>query len=104
MRALIAILVALALFGCLGPGLTPIEEIRTDPDTYLGEQVAVKGTVSDSFKLGKLSGFKLTDEEGSSIMVSSDSLPSDGKEVIVEGTVMREAIVGTYILAKEISD
>ncbi len=98
---LISILLAFCLlFGCMG--LTTVKEIKDNPEAYLGEQVSVKGTVKDTFKLGKLSGFKLQDGNHS-IMVSSEELPNEGKEVVVKGTVMKEILVGYYILAKEIN-
>lgn len=100
MKFILSILVLILLFGCIG--MTSVKDIKDNPDKYLGEQVSVKGTVKDSFKLGKLSGFKLQDGNYS-IMVSSEELPKDGDEVVVTGTVMKEVLVGYYILAKDIS-
>lgn len=102
MKEIFAILVLALLFGCLGPQAMSVSELRNSTGDYLGEKVYVKGTVEDAFKLGKLSGFKLTDGN-SSIMVSSEELPKEGSEVTVQGTLMKETLVGYYVLAKEIN-
>jgi cytochrome c-type biogenesis protein CcmE len=88
-------------FGCLGPKYDSLNDIKYNPGKYLGEKVVINGTVKDSVKLGKISGFQLESGNGS-IYISSDSLPAEGKTVVVQGTVMEEAIVGQYILAKQI--
>ncbi len=102
MKQYLILLSIIGLFGCLGVGLTSLEDLIESPEEYLGEKVSVRGTVEDTFKLGKLSGFKLTDGNHS-ILVSSEALPKEGEEVVVSGTVMKEAFVGYYILAKDIN-
>jgi hypothetical protein len=91
------ILIAVFLFGCA----TPISEIKDNPDKYMGETVTVKGTASNSIKIGSLSGFSLTDKEGSKISVSSSDLHDDGDKVSVRGVVMKDLLLGVYILAKD---
>lgn len=102
MKILLAILVFALFFGCLGPKVMGAGELANSTDKYLGEKVYVRGTVRDSFKLGKFSGFELVDQSGA-ILVSSQALPREGAEVVVEGTVMKEMFVGYYVLAKEIN-
>ncbi|MBU0527223.1 MAG: hypothetical protein ABH983_02720 [Candidatus Micrarchaeota archaeon] len=102
MNKFLILLSIIGLFGCLGVGLISVEDLDESPEDYLGEKVSVRGTVEDTFKLGKLSGFKLTDGNHS-ILVSSEELPKEGDEAVVSGTVMKEAFVGYYILAKEIN-
>ncbi|NYZ74055.1 hypothetical protein H0O00_02845, partial [Candidatus Micrarchaeota archaeon] len=46
------------------------------------------------------SGFTLEDDTGT-IFVAADRLPEDGSKTIVSGTVMKEFLVGYYILADE---
>ena len=95
-------LIGLLLFaGCIG-SYTSIKDIKAEPEKYLGEKVTVKGTVKNSVKLGKLSGFTI--ESGNeTIFISSGLLPPEGDEVIIEGTVMQEFLMGYYILAKDVS-
>ena len=102
MKVLIAILVFALVFGCLGPKVMSVGELSNSTEEYLGEKVYVKGTVTNAFKFGKLSGFKLVDGNDS-IMISSEELPKEGSEVVVQGTVMKEVLVGYYVLAKEIN-
>lgn len=78
-----------------------IDELTTNVDQYLGEKVTIAGIVKNSFKVGTISGFKLQDKTDE-ILVASDTLPADDSKLIVRGTVMKEAIIGTYIQAKQI--
>ncbi|MDD5172467.1 MAG: hypothetical protein PHF60_05540 [Candidatus ainarchaeum sp.] len=101
MKIIYLMLGLVLLFGCiLSPPLT-VKDINDNPEKYLGEKVTVSGIARDSFKLGELSGFTLEDGN-SSIFVSSDMLPAEDKNVTVSGTVMKEVIVGYYILAKDV--
>lgn len=98
MKQLIAILALALLFGC-AMSATKIGDIKSNPDKYLGKEVTVSGTVTDSIKLGKLSGYTLEDATGS-IKVSSASLPADGSNVTVSGTLVKDSLFGYYIQAK----
>lgn len=96
---LMVILVAVFLVGCT----TSIKDIKDNPDKYIGDSVTVKGTSSASVKLGSLSGFTLTEKDGSKITVSSEDLPKDGDKVSVKGVVMKDTLFGVYILAKDVN-
>ncbi len=99
MKAIIILLACLVLLtGCT----TSIEDIKENPDEFMGETVTVRGEVSNVIKIGKLSGFTLTDIEGDKISVSSEELPKEGDTVSVKGVVMKEVLVGNYIHAKDI--
>jgi len=100
MKQLLIILLILSLF-LVGCGAS-IADIKENPDEYVGDTVVVSGTTSGSVKLGSLSGFTLTDDNGNKISVSSETLPKDGSKVYVKGTVMKDTLFGTYILAKEV--
>ncbi|MFN7990992.1 MAG: hypothetical protein U0R44_02425 [Candidatus Micrarchaeia archaeon] len=97
---LFAALCMLALFGCLLQ-TTPVGKITAVPESYSGQQVAVKGTIEDSVKIGRLSGFSLSDGTGT-INVKSDTLPPVGTEATVKGTVVKDSLFGYYILASEV--
>jgi hypothetical protein len=93
---LIAILIsALFLSGC---AITKVSEIKTE--SMVGETVRVSGEVKSTFKVGSLSGYVLQLEDGE-LWIASKSLPEEGKKVTVKGIVMKELIVGYYVLAKE---
>ncbi|MBD3389599.1 hypothetical protein GF415_01440, partial [Candidatus Micrarchaeota archaeon] len=89
-----AALLSLFIFGCMGIGTTPIEDINETPSEYTGKEITVHGTVENTVKLGSLSGYTLTDEDGNSIRVSSESLPAEGKEITVSGVFMKDSLFG----------
>lgn len=95
---LLLALCSFLLFGCIDQPV-PIEELNENPAEYVGKEISVNGVVEGTFKLGKLSGYKLT-EGNSSITVSSQSLPAEGKDMTIKGTWMRDSIFGYYLLAE----
>jgi len=92
--------VALLLLGCAGFGGTSLKDLNDNPDEYTGKAITVSGTVENTIKLGKLSGYKLT-QGNQSITVSSQSLPAEGKEITVKGVWTRDSLFGYYLLAEE---
>ncbi len=98
---LFQIFALLLLFGCLAQ-TTALGDIKSNPEKYLGQQVTVAGNITESVKIGQLSGFRITD--GNATMgVRSDTLPPVGTYVTVKGTVVRDTIFGYYILASDVS-
>ena len=95
------LLAFLLLAGCTETKYTSLKDLKSNPEKYLGEKVVLNGTVKESVKLGKISGFQLQ-SDAESIYVSSESLPAEGKTVVVQGTLMNEVLVGYYVLAKDI--
>lgn len=95
------LLVTVLLASGAGCGFVSVQELKENPEKYLGEEVTVTGIVENSIKIGSLSGFSL--KEGDySIAVQSKELPAEGKKVTVQGTVMKEVFLGYYIYAKKI--
>ena len=95
---LILLIVTLLVSGC---GFVSVRELKEDPEKYIGKEIAVSGVVSNSIKIGTLSGFSLTAGEYS-ISVQSKELPAEGKKVTVQGVLMKEVFLGYYIYAKKI--
>ena len=93
-----AMIMTFLITGC-SLGTQDIGEIKQD--SYVGEQVSVYGNVSASLKLGGLSGFVITDENGNSIRVSSASIPGEGTQIRVSGTLMSDSLWGYYIKRDE---
>ena len=88
MKRLITIsffILALLLSGCAQPA---IKDINSAPEKFLGKKVVVSGKVFAPLDVGVISGFTLKDD-GSSVMISSDTVPEAGEEVTVKGTVVR---------------
>ncbi|MFO8016808.1 MAG: hypothetical protein R6U32_06910 [Candidatus Woesearchaeota archaeon] len=89
-------LAVLILAGCA----SDISEVKSPENE--GETVVVKGTVKNTIKLGKISGFTLDDGTGE-IGVSSEEMPSEGSEARVKGTLMNNTLLGYYIKADKVS-
>ena len=89
------IIIVLFLAGCAHPS---VKDINSDTDSYMGKKVVVSGKVLAPIDVGSISGFTLKQDK-SSIMVSSDTVPESGKEVVVKGTVVRGLFSQHYIFA-----
>ncbi len=73
-------------------------------ESFIGKEVTLEGKVTQSIKLGDLSGYKIKDEQGEEIGVSAQSLPQEGTEVKVTGVVARDSLFGYYIIETERSE
>ncbi|MBU0535380.1 MAG: hypothetical protein KKE20_00280 [Nanoarchaeota archaeon] len=89
---LLALCVMLILVGCA----KDINDVKTQEN--IGKKVTVSGTVEQTVKLGKLSGYIIKDETGS-IGVSSQSLPAEGSKITVKGVLMKDTLLGYYIIS-----
>lgn len=94
------IFLSLMIIGA-GCASTQIKDIQENPEKYMGREVMVSGKVSNTFKIGEISGFTLVDDKYK-MLVSSKELPAENKTVTVKGVVMKEILVGYYIYASEI--
>ena len=99
MKTIIALLVIVVLaVGCTALGAkTKIGDINANQSAYVGKEVTVSGVVTDSLKIGRISGYVVEDPTGS-IKVSSKALPAEGTNVTVKGTVAHDSLFGYYIL------
>jgi len=92
-KVLYILCVLVILAGCT----QTIEEVTKD-DSFVGETVAVRGTVASSLKLGDLSGYTLVDKNNDAILVGSKSLPAEGSTVTAKGTLQKGPLgIGYYI-------
>lgn len=94
MTIVIVLLLLVFLTGCT----QGIPDVKSSD--YVGKKVMVSGTVESTIKIGKLSGYTLADDEGNKIGVSSENLPKEGGKIIVKGTLMKDTLLGYYILAE----
>jgi hypothetical protein len=89
--------------GCMGD--IPIEEIRENPNQYMGQEITVSGTVDRTTKIFDFIGFTLQDDtEENSIFVKLSAgsvLPAEDSRVRVKGTI-QESVLGHYIYATEV--
>ncbi|MGM5487758.1 MAG: hypothetical protein ACQESG_02305 [Nanobdellota archaeon] len=91
MRIVLIAITALMLVGCA----QTVEEVKSEEN--IGKEVAVKGQVLHSVKIGDLSGYILEDENNDTIGVASDSLPTEGDTVKARGVLRKNVIFGYYI-------
>ncbi|HJX06254.1 MAG TPA: hypothetical protein VJ461_06100 [Candidatus Nanoarchaeia archaeon] len=98
-RILIGIALISALFIITGCSTKTVKEIKSEE--YIGKDIAIAGTVGATVKIGSLSGFTLTDKNGDTIGVKSDSLPKEGSKITVRGVLVKDTIFGYYIQSKE---
>jgi len=97
----LVVVFALLFSGCVGERVMSPTELKESFSSHVGEKVVVKGVVKNSLKIGQLSAFQLGDDS-STISVSSELLPPEGKTVLVKGTVVKDTLFGYYVLAKEV--
>jgi len=64
-----------------------IEDVKDD--TLLDEQVAVRGVVGGTFKIGSFTAYTLQDDTGSIGIVTSGELPKEGSRMTVKGTLKK---------------
>lgn len=72
-----------------------IAEVKSESN--VGKEVTTSGVVTESIKLGDISGYAIKDDNGDSIYVSSTTIPAEGDEVTVSGILRETLIIGYYI-------
>ena len=91
-RVILLVVAVAIVSGCVMQ--TSIEDAKNLEN--VGGLVVVSGTVQNTIKIGELSGYIIEDETGS-IGVSSESLPEEGTNIRVRGTLNRDTLLGYYI-------
>ena len=86
-------ILALFLLGC-AIAAQHISDIKSDEN--IGKTVTVSGTVTDVVSFGNLSYYIIDDGTGT-IPVSVKNLPAKGEKVAVQGTLLKEILVGYYL-------
>lgn len=88
-------LLALLVFvvGC--PQKKSIADIQGDPSKYLDKEVAIEGTVTDSYGALGIGAYQVDDGTGRLwVMSEGYGVPSKGAKVGVAGRVMPTATIG----------
>jgi hypothetical protein len=83
--AVAATLLVVFLLGC--PQQKKIGEINQDPQRYVNKDIAVKGTVSNSFSALVSGAYELDDGTGKLWVLSNGGVPSKGTKVGVRGRI-----------------
>lgn len=71
-----------------------VQDVKQEDN--VGEEILVRGEVSNSIKFGELSGYTLTDDTGS-IAIASDELPEEGSTKSIRGILRKNMLLGYYI-------
>lgn len=88
------IVFALVFAGCS----QAIKDVKKEE--MVGKTVTVEGTVKNTIKLGKISGYTIVDQNKDEIGVASQTLPAEGKTISVSGTLIKDTLLGYYIKAE----
>lgn len=97
-------LAALILTGCNAVFTTPISKILQNPREYEGKEVAVSGTVVQSFGLVFLRYFIVRDKTGEITVVTNRALPREGEKIKVRGQVAQAFAIGDKQLVVILED
>jgi len=96
----IAGLLALALAGCKGGGVTTIKTLLDDPGRFDKQTVRVAGTVGKSVGIMGYGAYQIDDGTGSISVVSQEGgAPREGAKVGVEGEFRSAFTLGTQSVA-----
>lgn len=96
---LLSLLLALGLFAAACPQRTSISDISGDPSRFYDKDVAVAGTVKDSYgvsipliKNGQGGAYKIDDGSGSIWVITKRNVPTKGARLGVKGKVQNGGV------------
>ena len=90
---LLALILTAGLFTAACPERTTIADIEANPSKYMNKQVAVAGTVRDSYgisvPLTQIRGgiYKIDDGTGSMWIATENAVPNKGTQIGVKGII-----------------
>ena len=82
-----------SLFAAACPERTSIADIEANPSRYLDKEVAIAGTVSDSYGVSipgtpiRGGAYKISDGTGSIWIFTDEAVPSKGTQIGVKGRI-----------------
>ena len=90
---LLSLAVFIAVFAAACPDRVSIADIEANPSKYLDKEIAIAGTVKDSYGVSipgtpiRGGAYKIDDGTGSIWVVTEDSVPNKGSELGVKGRI-----------------
>ena len=90
---LLSLAASIAFFGAACPERVSIADIEANPAKYQNKEVAIAGTVKDSYGVSipgtNIQGgaYKIDDGTGSIWIITESSVPSKGSQIGVKGTI-----------------
>jgi uncharacterized protein YdeI (BOF family) len=92
--AAFALVSAIALVGCAS-GYTRVREIKAAPDSFVGKEVSLQGTVGRVVDPARADAYLLRDGSGEIMVVTRGKLPAPESEVALRGVVKSVVTRGT---------
>lgn len=90
---LLSLAVFIAVIAAACPNRVSIADIEANPSKYLDKEIAIAGTVKDSYGVSipgtpiRGGAYKIDDGTGSIWIVTEDSVPNKGAEIGVKGRI-----------------
>ena len=81
-----SLILAAALAGCAG-GYTSVREIKASPDSFLGKEVRLQGTVGKVTDPPRANAYLLRDGTGEIMVLTKAGVPAGESEVALRGIV-----------------
>ena len=106
-RVLAVLCLCLVLPGCdyLPFGYTPAKEITSNPASFEGREVKLKGRVVDVVRLPVLGQAYTLEQDGAQLfVVTRGELPAVKSEVALKGMVRSVAIIGGKALGTQVEE
>jgi uncharacterized protein YdeI (BOF family) len=85
---------AVVLTGCAS-GYTRVREIMAAPDSFVGKEVRLQGTVGKAIDPPRPQAYMLRDETGEIMVVTRSELPAQDSEVALKGVVRGSVVRGS---------
>jgi hypothetical protein len=82
----LALIAAVALAGCAS-GYTRVREIKAAPESFIGKEVRLQGTVGKAVDPARPDAYVLRDGSGEIMVVTRGELPAQGSELALRGFV-----------------
>ena len=92
--AALAIVCAVALAGCAA-GYTRVREIKAAPESFVGKEVRLQGTVGRVVDPPRADAYLLRDGSGEIMVVTRGELPAQDSDVALRGVVRSVVTRGT---------
>ncbi len=90
---LLSLVAFIAIFAAACPDRTSIADIEANPSRYLDKEVAVAGTVRDSYGMSipgtpiRGGAYKIDDGTGSIWIITEEAVPSKGTQIGAKGRI-----------------
>lgn len=98
------IVVAGAIIYVMTQSQEKVEDLSTNPEKYIGEEVTITGVISGHYKSGQIESYKVesTQVYGEKVVIYTNTNLENGQTVGVTGIFGKDPEIGYYITASEV--